>query len=65
MRKISCPHKGYPFFLSPPGKRLHLHILAGGPAIFGMDVKISDESHHSQILISNSQNNLVWHFEFG
>jgi hypothetical protein len=45
MSEIACTHKGNPFLPGPVGKHLHVHIPARRPAVFGVDVKVGNETH--------------------
>ena len=45
MREITSTHERYTFKLSPSGNMSHIHIFARGPAVFGVNVKISDKFH--------------------
>jgi hypothetical protein len=49
MSKIARADKADPLLFGPPGKGLHFHILAGGPAIFGVEMKIGYEPHHNTL----------------
>jgi hypothetical protein len=78
MGEVSRREKSNSFFLCPSRKGFHLHLLTGGSTEFGMNMKISNESHRfqipnpksqmpnkSQIPILNDRNKFILNFEFG
>jgi hypothetical protein len=45
MGKVAGPQKLDTLAPGPLGKGLHFHLLTGGPAVLGMEMKIGDEFH--------------------
>lgn len=55
MREITGSEKIDPFLFSPERHRFHLHLPGRGPAVFGVNVKISDDFHSGIIGPSTTQ----------
>jgi hypothetical protein len=55
MGEVSRPQERNALLLRPLSQDLHFHILAGGPTVFGMNMKIGYEPHHLILEIRNTK----------